>query len=262
MTTLASRGISVTRGGRTVLTEVTFQADAGTLVGLVGPNGAGKTTLLRALAGIQAIQAGSIALFGEPIAGYRPRALARRLAYMPQHAIIHWDLPVRDVVMLGRSPHLPAWSAPSATDREIVARVMAALELDPLADRSARALSGGERARVLLGRALAGEPKVLLADEPVAGLDPYHSLEVMDHLHGLSRGGALVLVVLHDLSLAMRFCDRLVLLDEGRVAHDGVPEEVLDDTRLAQVYRIEAQRAERDGKTAIIPWKRLDPPAG
>ncbi|MEQ8697671.1 MAG: ABC transporter ATP-binding protein [Bauldia litoralis] len=262
MTVLAANGVSVVRGGRPVLTDVGFRSETGALIGLVGPNGAGKTTLLRALAGIQPVRGGTIELFGEPIGGYRPRALARRLAYMPQHSIIHWDLPVRDVVMLGRSPHLGAWSAPGAADREIVDRVMAALDLEALAGRSARALSGGERARVLLGRALAGAPAVLLADEPVAGLDPYHSLEVMDHLHGLARGGALVVVVLHDLSLAMRFCDRLLLLHQGRVAHDGPPEETLDDARLAEVYRIEAQRATRDGKTAIIPWKRLDPPAG
>jgi iron complex transport system ATP-binding protein len=260
MSTIASEGVCVTRGGRQVLAEVGFAADGGALVGLVGPNGAGKTTLLRALAGIQAIQSGRIDLFGAPVGSFRPRALARRLAYMPQHATIHWDLPVRDVVMLGRSPHLPAWSSPSGEDQAVVNRVMEALELRSLARRSARALSGGERARVLLGRALAGEPEVLLADEPVAGLDPYHSLEVMDHLQGLARGGALVVVVLHDLSLAMRYCDRLVLLDRGRVAHDGAPDDALDDARLAEVYRIEALRAERGGKTAIVPWRRLDPP--
>ncbi len=261
MTALAASSVSVTRGGRRVLDDVGFTAESGALIGVVGPNGAGKTTLLRALAGIQRERAGTVSLFDRPIEDYRPRPLARRLAYMPQHATIHWDLPVEDVVMLGRSPHLPAWSQPGAADRAVVARVMAALEIEPLARRSARALSGGERARVLLGRALAGEPDILLADEPVAGLDPYHSLEVMDHLLGLARGGALVLVVLHDLSLAMRFCDRLILLDEGRVAHDGAPAETLDDDRLAAVYRIEALRATRDGKTAILPWRRLEPPA-
>ncbi len=162
---------------------------------------------------------------------------------------------------MGRLPHIAAFRAPSAADRAIAEAAMAALDIADLAARPATRLSGGEKARVLLARALAGAPNILLADEPVAGLDPYHRLETMEHLATLAAGGTTVVVVLHDLALAARFCGRLVLLDRGTIAADGAPPRVLTDEILAAIYRIEALRGSSGGADFILPWRRVSRPS-
>lgn len=254
---LRAEALSVRLAGAPVLRAVDAELAPGEVLGLVGPNGAGKTTLLRVMAGVLPCDEGRVSLDGRPLDSYERRALARALSYLPQGGTTHWAVSVETLVMMGRLPHLPAWQGPSPRDREAVQRALREVDVDYLARRPVTQLSGGERARVLLARALAGEPRVLLADEPVAGLDPYHRLEVMEHLCRLADEGKAVAVVLHDLSLAMRFCHRVLLLDAGRVVCEGPPESVFDASCLAQVYRVAAISGRHDGEPYLLPWRRL-----
>jgi iron complex transport system ATP-binding protein len=246
MTLLALDGVRVSRGGRTVLDGVSARVAGGELVGLLGPNGAGKTTLIRAALGLQPAR-GGIALSGAPIGRLSARARALRAAYIPQDRRIAWPITVAVLVGLGRLPH----RAGAAADRAAVESALAAMELGVLRDRPATELSGGERARALIARALAQAAPLLLADEPVAGLDPAHALGLMAGFRTLAREGRGVLVSLHDLGLAARWCDRVILLDGGRVAADGAPEAVLTAERLAAVYGITAHLG-RDASGPIL----------
>jgi iron complex transport system ATP-binding protein len=253
---LAAENLVVMLGRRRAIDGVSLSMQAGEMIGLIGPNGAGKTTLLRALAGLLPAAAGRVLLEDRPIGTIERNARARAIGYLPQSGGVHWALSVAEVVALGRLPRLGRWRAAQAEDHAAVGRAMQALEITALAQRPATRLSGGEQARVLLARALAGEPHILLADEPVSGLDPYHRLETMEHLARLAGEGRAVMVVLHDLALAARFCRRLVLLDRGRIAADGTPAEVLTPARLASIYRIEALRGSHQGIEFILPWNR------
>ena len=258
---LAARDLSVSLGARDVLHGVSVAVNEGEMLGLVGPNGAGKTTLLRALIGLVPAASGEVLVDGQPFAAVSRRVLARDIGYLPQGGRPHWPLPVEDLVMLGRLPHRDAFARAGDADRTAVRRAMEAVGVAEFAARPATALSGGEQARVLLARALAGEPRLLLADEPIAGLDPYHRLEVMEHLAALAERGMGVVVVLHDLTLASRFCGRLVLIDDGRVIADGAPGEVLSPERLAEVYRVSAIAGREGDEGFIVPWTRLTSPA-
>jgi iron complex transport system ATP-binding protein len=213
---------------------------------------------LRALAGLVQPAQGRVLLDGTPLAETPRKLRARRIAYFAQGQRIDWPLSVRRTVELGRLPHLEPWAGPGGPDRAAVDEALRATETDALGERAVTALSGGERARVLLARCLAGEPQILLADEPVAGLDPYHALKVMELLSHRAAAGMTVLVVLHDLALAVRFCDALILLSEGRVEATGAPMEVLSPARLARSYHIRAQYGEAEGRSFLVPWARLD----
>ncbi len=224
--------------GRTVLRDLALALHPGEVVALIGPNGAGKSTLMRALAGLLPVD-GHIRLAGRPLASWSADARARFLAYLPQEARIHWPMPVRRVVALGRIPWLDWTARLSSADEEAIAEAMRLTATTALAARSAARLSAGEKARVLLARALAGRPRVLLADEPVAALDPYYQMEILELLQRLAREREMaVLVSLHELTLAARYAARVLLLDRGRLVADGAPASVLTDAHLAPVYRI------------------------
>ncbi|MBK1697875.1 ABC transporter ATP-binding protein [Rhodovibrio salinarum] len=256
---LAAKALDVTLGGRAVLQGIDCAVKPGELVGLIGPNGAGKTTLLRTLAGLVPANAGRVTLAGQPLAEIPRRRFAARVAYQPQGERPHWPLPVRDLVMLGRAPRRRAFGRPAAGDQAAVSQALHATGTEHLAERPATELSNGECARVLLARALAGAPEWLLADEPVGGLDPYHRLEVMARLQATARAGAGVVAVLHDLTLAARFCDRLLLLHGGCIAVQGTPTEVLTDRWLRRVYRVRALTGVQDGEPFVLPWARAAP---
>ena len=258
MSRLATQKLEVALSGRPVLKEVDLTLDASGLVGLIGPNGAGKTTLLRALAGLVPAAGGRILLDGHPLAETPRRMRARRIGYLAQGHRVDWPLTVRRVVELGRLPHLEPWAHPAGVDHSAVEQALDETETAALAERPVTALSGGERARVLLARCLAGTPEFLLADEPISGLDPYHALKVMELLSARARRGMGVLVVLHDLALAARFCDRLALLANGRMRAEGAPREVLSPAHLAESYGIRAQFGEAEGRPFLVPWSRLD----
>jgi iron complex transport system ATP-binding protein len=248
-----ARNLSVTLRSREVLRGLFFDAQPGELTAVIGPNGAGKTTLLRALAGLVTPQGGSALLDGSDIGSWEPRARARALAYLPQERTVHWALSARAVVALGRLPYQPAGAGESAADAGSIANALATMSATHLSDRPVVAMSGGELARVLVARALAQEPRVLLADEPVAGLDPLHQLTLFQHLVGIAAEGRTVVIALHDLSLAARFCHRIVLMHQGRSVASGVPQEVLETDRLAAVYGIDAHYREVDGIPVVLP---------
>ena len=253
MTGLSLDRVGVSLGGVAVVRGVSAAWARGQLVALVGPNGVGKTTLLRAIAGLLP-HAGAIAWDGAPIPA-APRTRARLFAYLPQGHAAHWPLPVRDIVALGRMPHGRTDPARlPAADVAIVTRAMAATGVTPLADRPVTTLSGGERARVALARVLAVEAPVILADEPTASLDPQYQLAVMALLAQAARDGALVVAVTHDLGLAARHADRVLVLHAGAVAADGPPEAALDPAVLRTVFGVTAFRATQDGRPVLVPW--------
>lgn len=256
MSLLSAQSVCVELGGRRVLDAVAVSIGTGELVGLLGPNGAGKTTLLRALAGLQPVQAGQLRLLDRALGDYAPHERARRLAYLPQGGQCHWPMPVAQVVALGRLPHRAPWARLPAADAQAVQRAMQDTGVADLADRAATELSGGERARVLLARALAVESQLLLVDEPTAGLDPAQQLGVMQVLRSRAQSGTGVVVVLHDLTLAARFCDRLLLLDQGRVVADAAPKQVLTPAHLRQVYGIAAHYTETPEGLLVVPLRR------
>jgi iron complex transport system ATP-binding protein len=256
--TLAARDVGVTYGSRVALQPVTFVLARGELVALVGPNGAGKTSLLKALAGLLP-HSGAVAWCGAALDSLAARTRARLIAYLPQAPTLHWPMTTRDLVGLGRLPHRAFGAAPSDDDRDATTWALEQTETTAFAERSVDRLSSGERARVLLARALAVRAPVLLVDEPIAALDPYHQLQVMTMLRGYALDGALVVAVLHDLSLVARFCTRVLLLDGGTVVDDDKPEQVLNASALERHYRIEPLVATHEGEPVILPWRRLTP---
>ncbi|UGY06297.1 ABC transporter ATP-binding protein [Bradyrhizobium quebecense] len=254
MTLLSATALNASLGSRKVLHDVSLSLEAGHLVALVGPNGAGKTTLLRALAGLIPSD-GEIRIGGDALASLALRERAKRFAYLPQGHMVHWPLPARDIVALGRYPHGatdPARLSPK--DIEAVLRAMQAVDVTEFSDRRVTELSGGERSRVALARVLAVEAPVILADEPTASLDPRHQIDVMQKLRNVADTGVLVIVVTHDLGLAARFADHVLVLSEGRVAAQGAPDEALSESVLASVFRVSAYRAEFQREAVIVPW--------
>jgi iron complex transport system ATP-binding protein len=242
---LEAAGITVHARGRAIVDGAGLSVAPGELVGLIGPNGAGKSTLLRAMLGLTPRLSGNVTLDGADFAAMPARDRARAVAFLPQDRRVEWRLTARDVVMLGRYPHQAGFGRATSADRDAVARAIAAVEGEALLDRPVAVLSGGERTRILLARALAVEAPILLADEPIAALDPYHQLHVMEILQARARAGAGVLAIIHDLALAARFMDRLVLMHQGRCLADGPPAHALTPERLATVYRIRGSPFER-----------------
>jgi iron complex transport system ATP-binding protein len=254
---LTAQGVSVNLSGRAVLKDISLSLVPGHLVALVGPNGAGKTTLLRALAGLVPFD-GAIEVGGDALSSLRLSERARRFAYLPQGHIVHWPLPARDIVALGRYPHGatdPARLTPK--DAEAVVRAMRTADVMEFSERRVTELSGGERSRVALARVLAVEAPVILADEPTASLDPRHQIDVMKGLRAAADKGVLVIVVTHDLGLAARFSDHVLVLGEGRLVSQGAPAEALSEQVIADVFRISAYRAEYQRETVIVPWAEI-----
>jgi iron complex transport system ATP-binding protein len=259
--TLAAAAVEVRYETRCAVRPTTVTLEAGRLVALVGPNGAGKSTLLRALAGLVA-HAGSVSWRGVALTRLDGRSRARTVAYLPQDPPVHWPLAAREVVALGRLPHRAYGAEASAADDDAITGAMRQTDTLAFAARSVQQLSVGERARVLLARALSVEAPVLLVDEPIAMLDPYHQLEVMRTLRDYAAGGAerrLVVAVLHDLSLAARFCDRVLLMHDGAVVGDGPAETTLNAAAIRAHYRVEPYIAQHDGEPLIMPWRSLPP---
>ncbi len=252
--TIRIDALDVTLGRRTVVQGVSATLRPATLVGIVGPNGAGKSSLLRALLGLLPASAGAVLVDDAPLTRMARGAVARTMAYLPQSQTLHWPLSVERIVALGRLPHLAPMSGLSADDAAAIERALERADAARFRHRIATELSGGERARVLLARALAVAAPVLIVDEPLAALDPGHQIDVMALLRQEADGGTLVIAVLHDLTMAARHCDRLLLMDGGRLVADGPPAEVLTAGRLRDVYGISA-RIEDDGRT-IVPLGR------
>lgn len=234
---LSAEHLRVTLNGRPVVADVSADFAPGELTGIVGPNGAGKSTLVRAMLSLVPFE-GRVLVDGKEHLARAERA--RRIAYLPQGQSLHWPLTVERLVGLGRLPHLGPMSRLSDADTAAIEAAMARADVATLRGRDATGLSGGELARALLARALAVEAPVLIADEPLASLDPGHQIDVMELLRAEARDGGTVIAVLHDLGMAARYCDRLLLIDEGRIVADGPPTDVLTSANLRRVYGVEA----------------------
>lgn len=253
---LIASGITVIRGSRRIVDNADLTLNAGELTVLAGPNGAGKTTLARAMAGLIAAE-GSIAFDGTSLHTLTPRVRARAISYLPQGHEFHWPMRVDSIVALGREPHADPFSQMSAKDRIAIERAMEATDVGGFSARLVTTLSGGEQARVAIARALATEAAVLIADEPTASLDERHQLIVMDLLQKIAHQGAAVLAIIHDLALAMRFADRVVVMDKGRIAANDTPTLALTPDRIAEVFGISVNRVETPDGPLLLPSRAL-----
>jgi iron complex transport system ATP-binding protein len=262
---LVARGVSVRFGERAALTEVSLAVAPGEFVALAGPNGSGKTTLLRVALGFVVPAAGTVDLLGTDVQRLRPVERARRVAWVPQEEPARDDVPLRDYVLYGRYAHRGMLEGESVDDRRLAVRL---LEEVGLADRAADgvlSVSGGERQRAILARALAQEAPLLLLDEPTSHLDIAHQLDILGRVRGLARErGTAVVAALHDLNLAARFADRIVVLSRGRKVADGPPREVISRELLGRVWGVAAElRTDpRTGVPVLIPYPLpTEPPA-
>lgn len=244
--------LEVILGGGRVVSNVSLSVRRGEFVAVVGPNGAGKTSLLRATAGLVPSR-GTIEIGGDQLGRLSRAERARRLAYLPQGHVFHWPMPVGEVVALGRLPR-GAGADLSAVDRQAVMRAMTATGVGGYVDRPVTTLSGGERARVALARVLSTEAPLILADEPTGALDPRYQLVVLDILRKHAAGGGAVVAVLHDVGLAARQADRVVIMDVGRIVADGPPREVLTKGRLAETFGVTAHVVTLLDAPLIVPW--------
>ena len=237
---LSTTGLSVTLGGKPILCGVELTLKRGEVVAIVGPNGAGKSTLMTCLAGLRRPDRGAVTLDGEPLAALKDRERARRIGYLPQSPEIAWRLDVETFVRLGRTAYRGVFGE-SPQDAAAVARALDATGMTSFADRDVTTLSGGERARVLIARALAGEPDWLVADEPLTGLDPRHQLDAAQTLRAFAEAGGGAAVTLHDLGFAAQVADRVVVMAEGTVIADGAPAEAMSPQILARAYGVDAR---------------------
>ena len=253
---LVASSITVVRSHRKTVDDVHLTLNAGELTILVGPNGAGKTTLVRAMTGLVRSK-GSVAFDGNDLHGIAPRARARAISYLPQGHEFHWPMSVDNIVALGREPHADPFSQTSAADRIAIERAMEATSVMEFSSRLISTLSGGERARVAIARALATEASVLIADEPTASLDERHQLIVMDLLQRIAHDGTAVLAIIHDLTLAMRFADRVVVMHEGQITANDTPALALTPDRIAEVFGISVNRVETPDGPLLIPSRAL-----
>ncbi len=242
-----------------VLKEITLTLTAGDLVGLIGPNGSGKTTLLRVLGGFLPPKRGQVRLLGRDIGSLTRREIAQRIAVVPQDLEVPYLFSAREMVMMGRTPHVRPLLGASRQDRELVEKVMTSVGIEHLSLRPFPELSGGERQKVIIAMALAQEPQILLLDEPTVHLDINHQLEVLGLIRRLNRQrGLTVLATMHDLNLAALYFDHLVLLDQGAIVAQGSPEEVLEEGRLRRVFAAPVQIQRHP--TVDLPHMVIPPP--
>ena len=248
--------LSLTLRGRPILQDVSGHMPKGKVTVILGANGAGKSSLLSCLASLRTPDSGTVFLGGQPLSSIPAELRARRIGLLPQQADIHWEINVRALVALGRLPHQGRWGK-SAGDDEAIAKAMAQTDVTQFADRKALRLSGGEQARVLLARVLAGEPDWVLADEPLANLDPAHQMDAVSCLRDVAQGGAGVVLVLHDLTQAARIADHVIIMKQGRVQAAGTCAQVLTHDQLAEAFGVSVHIGSDDkGAPIITPVSR------
>lgn len=245
---LTANEISFAFDNRGILEKVSLGIAAGEFVGLIGANGSGKTTLLRILLGLLAADAGKVLLGGDSIKSLSRREIARRATLVRQDTTVDFDFTAREIVAMGRTPYLGRFTPEKAADRAAILEAMRATETENFANRFVTQLSGGERQRVHIARAVAQETRIILLDEPTSNLDLTHQFEALRLVKNITRTGKAALAAIHDLSLAARFCDRLLLLSNGRVVAGGEPFEVITETNLLDHFGLRA-RVRRDAET-------------
>jgi iron complex transport system ATP-binding protein len=251
MTTLQASGIVVRRGGRAVIDSVALTAASGDFIAVVGPNGAGKSTLLSVLAGLLVPDAGAVRLDGKDLSAIGGAALAKTRAYLPQNPRCEWPIAVERLVALGLNPSLPVFGGLPAGFAHRISEVLAMCDLVGHRGQPATTLSGGELGRAMLARAFVGDPDILIVDEPMAGLDPRHALEMAARLQAFSREGKIVIAAIHDLSLAARYATRVFALKSGQVAGDGPFAETLTPELVRSVFGVEVSIERQDGRVLV-----------
>lgn len=250
---LSAKNIIVRVGGKTILDDCSLELKPGELVGVIGPNGAGKSTLVAALVGLRPVAGGAISLDDVPLASLPARERARRIAYSPQLSEVSWPITVERLVELGRLPHLEMRARMNEADHAAVTNALEVTDLLALRTRMVDTLSGGERARALLARALATQCGYVIADEPAAHLDPRYQRSVFSCLRDVAQAGTGVIVVLHDLSLALQFCTRLVLMHRGRILNNGAPSDVIDAQSTHDAFALKPLRVHAQmGETGVL----------
>lgn len=254
---LAGQALGFAIDGIDIVRDINIDVRNGELIGLIGPNGAGKSSLLRLLCGIEPSSQGKVFWQGEALQSLSLDTRARQIGYLAQGARAQWPISVERVVALGRLPYHGLWQKDDAADAAAIEQAMQMAEVVAYRQRIATTLSGGEQTLVMLARIFATQPRMVFADEPVAALDPYHQLHVMELLRAHAQGEQAGMVVLHDLGLAARFCDRLYLLHHGKVYCHGTPAAVLTQDNLRKVYGIDCRiECTADG-VSVIPTQRL-----
>lgn len=248
---LVADNICLTLSGRDILHDFSTQIESGRVTIILGPNGAGKSSLLACLSGLLKVDSGHVIIEGRDIGKLRDKQRACKIGLLPQSGDVHWDILVRDLVALGRLPHQRSHGL-IFDDTEAINSAMIATDTLCFANRNIRSLSGGERARVLLARVLAGKPDWLLADEPLANLDPAHQIAMLSLLKHQAVDGAGVVAVLHDLNHAARIADHILLMDRGKLVASGTPSDVLNVANLANVYGINCFITRDDQGSPII----------
>jgi iron complex transport system ATP-binding protein len=255
---LEASGLELGYGDRTVLRGVDFSLTAGEVVAIVGPNGAGKSTLLHALLGLVPKASGVVTLEGRALETLKRSEIARKVAFVAQDTRMDFAFTVRELVAMGRTPHLGRFQPERAVDTAAVDHALDVTETRPFENRIASELSGGERQRVHLARAIAQTTDILLLDEPTASLDLEHQLEVLDLIRRLAASGKAAAVALHDLSLAARVADRVVVVADGRIVASGPPDLVITDELLANWFHVRG-RVHRDPTSGVVVVVPIEP---
>ena len=255
---ISTQDLSYEIEGNILLDGVTMHADRGQLVGLIGPNGAGKSTLLRNISGILKSRYGTVQLDGTDITELSTREVATALALVPQIAPYTYGFTSIELVLMGRYPHLGRFQIEGREDDRIARDAMALTETEEFADRTLDTLSGGERQRVFVARALAQQPSILLMDEPTANLDVLHQLKVLDLVRQLVNDGLTAVAAIHDLNMAARYCDKLVLLNNGQLLAEGSPEDVLTPDTIESAFGVKAA-VFRDPATGALAISLIGP---
>lgn len=240
MALISINDLSFSYDGKPVFKHLSLNLPQGQMVGLIGPNGAGKSTLLRLLMRLVPIQRGEVLLMGKRVETYSRREIGRRITLVPQETEIGFAFTVEEIVAMGRFPHLGRFQPASNQDLAMVAEAMRETGVAALAHRPVNTLSGGERQRVLIARAIAQQTPIVLLDEATANLDLCHQLDVLERAKALTRQGRLVIAAIHDLTMASRFCDRVLLLADGGLQADGTPEQVLTPANLRKYFSLHA----------------------
>ena len=247
--------VSVSLQQHQILHNIYFQADNGQFIGLIGPNGSGKSTLIKAIANLLSDGKQQIKVDGKPLASYSDKQLAQMISYVPQHISTQFDFSVEDIVAMGRYVYTSRFQTLSNNDHAIIQQAMEQTNTAQLAKRSILNLSGGQRQLVFIARALAQQTPIILLDEPISALDIHYQLHVLSLLKQLAQSGKTILIVIHDLNLAARYCDRLLLLAEGKVVKFGQVEDVLQAEQLNETYQVETKIAKNlfTGSVDVTP---------
>lgn len=254
MTRLAVENISFSYGVKPILENVSLSVEPGELVSILGHNGSGKTTLLRCISGYLKPAAGAVRINGAPVAGLSANELAKRMALVPQNPVMEFDFTVRDIVLMGRNPHIGRFSNETEADYRAADAALARTGMAEFAERSVLTLSGGEWQRTIIARAICQKSDIMLLDEPVASLDVKHQIEILRLVRSLCReNGVCALCVMHDVNLSAHYSDQLLLLKAGRTLASGAPRDVITAALLQEAYGIEATVHEEQGHPYMIP---------